>query len=74
MDITKPEWKIRRRLIYLTLLFCASCITWILISSDTRPVIEMVAMSAFGLGGTTLASYIFGAVWDDNNFMNNKKD
>jgi hypothetical protein len=65
----KPSWRIRRRIIHLTLLFCAFCISWVLIVQDDRSVLEIVVMSAFALAATVIGSYIFGAVWDDNNFM-----
>jgi hypothetical protein len=71
--MNKPEWKIRRRLIYGILMFCASTVVWVLLSNDIRTVAEMIVMSSYALGGTTISSYIFGAVWDDNNYMNNIK-
>lgn len=66
----KPSWKVRRRIIHATLLFCAFCVIWIMVfSDDTRSVAEVIVMCAFGLGFATIGSYIFGAVWDDKNYM-----
>jgi len=65
----KPSWKVRRRLVIATLLFSAFCILWVMFSKDTRPVAEIIVMTMVGLFGSTLGSYIFGAVWDDNNYM-----
>lgn len=65
----KPSWKIRRRIINTTLLFCASCVTYIMIFGDDRAVNEVIVLGAFGLAFGTIGSYVFGAVWDDSNFM-----
>ena len=65
----KPSWKIRRRIVIATLLFCAFCVTWIMIGGDERSVLEVIVMCAFGLAGSTIGAYVFGAVWDDRNVM-----
>lgn len=65
----KPSWKVRRRIIHATLIFCVFCVCWIMFSKDTRSVAEVIVMCAFGLGAATIGSYIFGAVWDDKNYM-----
>lgn len=65
----RPSWAMRRRLIIATLLFCAFCVLWIMIRGDTRIVHEVIVMCSFGLAGSTLGAYVFGAVWDDKNVM-----
>lgn len=65
----KPSWKIRRRIIHATLIFCAFCVLWIMVRGDDRAVNEVIVMCAFGLAFAVIGSYIFGAVWDDKNFM-----
>ena len=35
---------------------------WIMIRGDTRSVHEIIVMCAFGLAGSTLGAYVFGAV------------
>jgi hypothetical protein len=65
----KPSWAIRRRIIVATLLFCAFCVTYIMVWGDDRPVMEVIVFSAFGLALSVIGSYIFGAVWDDKNIM-----
>lgn len=65
----RPPWTVRRRLVIATLMFCAFCITWIMIRGDSRPVNEVIVMCSFGLAFSVLGSYIFGAVWDDKNVM-----
>lgn len=67
----KPSWKNRRRVIMLSLAFCAGCILYIMIWSDPArtSVHEIIVMCAFGLAFSTIGSYVFGAVWDDKNHM-----
>lgn len=67
--MTKPSWKIRRRIVIATLAFCAFCVSWIMIRGDERSVLEVIVMCAFGLAGSTIGAYVFGAVWDDKNVM-----
>lgn len=65
----KPSWKLRRRIIHSVLIFCAFCVLWIMIRDQEGSVSEMIVISCFGLAGSIIASYIFGAVWDDKNYM-----
>ena len=65
----RPPWKVRRRLVIATLMFCAFCVLWIMVRGDDRGVNEVIVMCSFGLAFSTLGSYIFGAVWDDKNVM-----
>lgn len=63
----KPSWKMRRRAVFGTLIFCAIIISYIVFIADEKAVYETVTFSAFGLMGAIIASYIGGAVWDDYN-------
>lgn len=63
----KPSWKLRRRAVFGSLLFCAIIISYIVFIADEKAVYETVIFSAFGLMGAIIASYIGGAVWDDYN-------
>lgn len=65
----KPSWKVRRRIIHATLAFSAFCVVWIMLRGDDRAVNEVIVMCSFGLAFATIGSYIFGAVWDDKNYM-----
>lgn len=65
----KPSWKARRRIIYATLIFCAFCIGYILFKGQPTSLNEIIVLSCFGLAGSVIGSYVFGAVWDDKNFM-----
>lgn len=70
----RPSWKVRRRIIHTTLLFCAFCVLWIMFKGDERSVHEVIVMSSFGLALSVIGSYIFGAVWDDKNVMQHGRD
>ena len=63
----KPSWKLRRRAVFGSLLFCAIIISYIVFIADEKAVYQTVVFSAFGLMGAIIASYIGGAVWDDYN-------
>lgn len=65
----RPSWKIRKRIVIATLIFCAFCVLWIMMRGDERSVLEVIVMCAFGLAGSTIGAYVFGAVWDDRNVM-----
>jgi hypothetical protein len=65
----RPAWKIRRRIIFGTLFFCAFCVLWIMIRGTGRSVEEVIVMCSFGLAASVIGAYVFGAVWDDSNVM-----
>ena len=67
--IQRPPWKIRRRIIYTTLLTCAVWVSYIMLFGDDREVNETIVSSAFILCGSVIGAYIFGAAWDDANVM-----
>lgn len=64
------EWKRRRRIINLTLGFCLITAGALLVAAvggqDTQ-LLQTLALCTFGLAGSTIGSYVFGAVWDDKN-------
>lgn len=62
---TKPPWKIRRRIINITLFFCAFCILYILFKGDDNKVNETIVTMSFFTGSAVIGSYVFGAVWED---------
>jgi hypothetical protein len=69
--IQKPSWKIRRRIIVATLIFCALVVialtgATMFLGVDTA-LAGTIALGCFGLAGSTVGSYIFGAAWDDKN-------
>lgn len=69
--IKKPSWKIRRRIIVTTLIFCgfivlALTIATIFAGLDTA-LAGTIALGVLGLAGSTIGTYVFGAAWDDKN-------
>lgn len=63
-------WKYRRRAIVATVGFCmATVLICLLDHSVEASVAQIAVMSAFGLMGTTIGAYVFGAAWDDKNWM-----
>ena len=71
--MTKPSWRIRRRIVNLTLLFCASGVTYLMFYGDDTRLHESIAIGLLGLAGATIGSYIFGATWGDNNITDKDK-
>ena len=69
----QPSWKIRRSIIIATLIFCAVVIFKIVWSGADSPTAQVALYGAFGLVGTVIGSYVFGAVWDDNNLISKEK-
>lgn len=62
------EWVRRRRLIYGTLAYCLVSQTAVLIASllgFEGALLNTITVSNYGLAGSMLGSYIFGAIWDD---------
>ena len=59
------NWKIRRRIILTTLLFCAFTILYIMFTDMSSVVAQSIVMGSFGLAGSVIAAYCFAAVWDD---------
>jgi uncharacterized membrane protein len=63
-------WTQRRRIIRATLTFCASSVAYVILwpgDAITAPVRSNIAMALVALAGSTVGSYVFGAVWDDFN-------
>jgi hypothetical protein len=65
----RPPWKIRRRIVIATLIFCAFCVLWIMFRGTDRGVEEVIVMCSFGLAAAVIGSYVFGAAYDDKNVM-----
>lgn len=63
----RPSWRNRRRVIFLTLFFCAFCIIFIMIKGQDTRVNETIVLGAFGLAFTTIGFYVAGAAWTDVN-------
>jgi hypothetical protein len=59
------SWKIRRRIITGTLLFCAATVSYIVFKGTDSHINETIVTSAFALAGMVIGSYVFGAVYED---------
>ena len=68
------SWRIRRRIVGLTLAFCAAVVGYsVSVGGDSR-VLETAVLGAFALSGAVIGSYVFGAVWEDNTAARLRKD
>ena len=62
---SKPTWKNRRRVIFISLLFCAATILYVMLKGEDTELAQTIATSAFFLAGSIIGSYVFGSVWQD---------
>ncbi len=69
----RPSWKIRRRIIVATLLFCAGEIVYLTVWGQDTDLAATIANGVLILAGSTIGSYVFGAVFDDRNVMAMRK-
>jgi hypothetical protein len=69
----RPKWENRRRVIFLSLLFCAVCIIYVMVTGQEGEVAESIVQLAFLSGTFIVGSYVFGATWDSANIMRNGK-
>lgn len=68
----KP-WQFRRTIIIMSLVFCATIITYLTLYGEDTRLNETLAIGAFGLGISVIGSAVFGAVWDDNNINRHRQ-
>ena len=61
----KPSWKLRRRAVFGSLVFCALVVIWVIARWDDTRLAETLVISSFGLSGAVIASYIGGAAYED---------
>lgn len=65
------SWGVRRRIIILTLLFCASLSVYITAKGVDSRTAETIVQSAFALAGAVIGSYCFAATWEDKAKIDN---
>ena len=65
--MNSTRWKIRRRIVNLTLAFCAVGIAYLIFYGNDTRLHETIANGLMVLAGSTIGSYIFGSTWDDKN-------
>lgn len=63
----KPCWRVRRRIIIGILLFCGLTVGYMVLKGEDTELNRTIASSLILLAGSTVGSYVFGAVWDDKN-------
>jgi hypothetical protein len=59
------DWRIRRRIIVLLLIWCVGLVTWIAIMGPPDQLREAIATSGMILIGSIVGSYVFGVIWDN---------
>lgn len=71
MSELKPtEWKRRRARLDLGLVFLASCVGYILFMDSDSEVQQAAITVLIPSFVSLIGAYVFGAVWDDKNYMN----
>lgn len=71
MAAPRPSWKNRRRVVIVTLLYCATVVGWLVLHGASTQLNESIANGLILLAGGVIGSYVFGAAWDDLNVMRN---
>lgn len=66
MPDEKDGWKYRRRVIFGSLLFISSAMSYILWKAPDSALFRDAFMALSAAGTTIITGYVFGAVWDDN--------
>ena len=61
------NWKIRRRLVILTIAYCAGYVLYLGVWGGDTELSRSIANGLILLAGSTLGSYVFGVTWDDKN-------
>lgn len=68
-------WKKRRAFMLVTVAFCMAVIVFVLWRDMDTGAAETAVSMAFVIIGTTVASYVFGAAWEDiKNFQTASRD
>lgn len=60
-------WTRRRRIIHLTLIYCAVLVVWLTERHPDSPIVSQAVLGLLALAGAVIGSYVFGATWDDKN-------
>jgi hypothetical protein len=69
-DIKPSEWKRRRHRLDLALFTILVWVSWILWKGQDLALYQQSAIALIAGGVALLGQYVFGAVWDDKNYMN----
>jgi hypothetical protein len=63
--VGRDNWQFRRVVVFLSLLFSAGIILWIVISGTDSTLYREIAVAMIAADVAIIGSYVFGAVWDD---------
>lgn len=63
----------RRRIIILTLVFCAGCVLRVMLYGAASSA-DAIVSGCFTLAMGVIGSYVFGAVWDDKNLADKTQE
>lgn len=69
----KPSWRVRRRIIITTLLFCAGETIYLTGWGADTSLHATIANGVLILAGSVIGAYVFGAAWDDRNMMSMRR-
>lgn len=61
---SRASWKIRRRIVNTTLIFCGAVILYLVLYGKDTELNQTIANGLILLAASTIGSYIFGATWD----------
>jgi hypothetical protein len=67
--IGRPTWRVRRRIVISTLIFCAGETVYLTGWAADTELARTIANGVLILAGSVIGGYVFGAVWDDKNTM-----
>jgi hypothetical protein len=67
-----PDWKIRRRVVNATLIFCALVIVYLLVYGTDSNLNNTIANGILFLAGSVVVGYVFGETWSDKNSLTNR--
>lgn len=65
--MTKDSWKVRRRIVIGLLVWAVAMCSYIVLKGADTRLAETAFTGCIALIVSLVGSYVFGAVWDDNN-------
>lgn len=61
----RPVWENRRKVIFLSLLFSAAVILYVMVFGEDTKLNETIIQFSYIFGGSVVGSYVFGSTWED---------